>query len=219
MEPTTNGREPDPSAAVPNWLMLLVLALVVGVVAAGLLTVQLLNGEPRFSSPAERDIHELSAAVKRDPSDTETRTALGYAYQRAGRYEDAVREYDVVLATAPEETAALYNKGVSLLELGRPDEAEEAWRRVLEIRPAHALAAKALGVRLADREQWADLAEVLLPVVQADERTADLQALLGRAYEELGDYESAERHYRLAITYNPRASDALAGLRRLEVRP
>jgi len=219
MPTSTPKTSSDSIAPAPRWLVVTTVVLVVAVVAAGVLTVVTVAGQRRLSSPAEREIRELTRVLEEDPADTNARLALGYAYQRAGRYQDAISAYDAVLSAAPDSTAALYNKGISLLEIGRDDQGEEALRHVLAISPEHALAAKALGVRLEASGEWAELAEVLLPVVQADERAADLQALLGRAYEELHDPARAEKHYLLALTYDPEMTDALNGLLRLKVEP
>lgn len=188
-------------------------------IGTGTCVIHTLAGGDRYASPAERDIREAEQALAQDPDDSQARLALGYAYQQAGRLEDAIREYDAVLAQTPDEPAALYNKGISLIALGRCEEGEEALRLTLVARPDHVLAAKALGVRLMEREEWAQLAEMLLPVVASEQQAADLQAMLGRAYEGLGDRERALERYRLALVYDSDLSEALEGVERLEVTP
>jgi tetratricopeptide (TPR) repeat protein len=207
------------ASAAPAWLVLLVAALLVAVVGTGAFVVHTITSGDRYASPAERDIKELSDALAQNPDDVQVRLSLAYAYQRAGRFNEAIGEYDRVLAVTPDEPAALYNKGVSLVVLGRYEEGEESLRRTLEVRPGHALAAKVLGGRLMEREEWAELAEMLLPVVEADEKVADLQAMLGRAYEELGERQQALERYRLALVYDSDLPEALEGVRRLEVTP
>jgi len=211
--------EHTPSSGVPAWLVALVAVLFVAVLFTGAFLVSTIAGGDRYASPTERDIREASQTLARDPDDLQARLALAYAYQQGGRFEDAVREYDTVLNAVPDEPAALYNKGVALLALGRETEGEEALWLTLAARPAHVLAAKALGVRLMERREWAELAEMLLPVVEKDEKAADLQAMLGRAYEELGDRQRALERYRLALVYDSDLSEALEGVERLEVTP
>lgn len=213
------GEEHTPSSGVPAWLVALVIVLFAAVVVTGMIVVVTISGGDRYTSPEERAIREATQRLSLDPDDVQARLSLAYAYQQAGRFEDAVREYDAVLGEAPDEPAALYNKGVVLVVLGREEEGEETLRQTLVARPGHALAAKALGARLMERREWAELAEMLLPVVEQDEKAADLQAMLGRAYEELGDRQRALERYRLALVYDSDLSEALEGVERLEVTP
>ena len=209
----------DVAGPVPRWLVVLVISLAVSVVATGAVAFTIMGAGDRYASPAERSIEVLSAALAQDPTDTQARLALGYAYQQAGQFKAAVSEYDSVLEGRPDELAALYNRGLCLIELSQTDEGEDALRQTLAAHPGHALAARALSVRLMEREEWAELAEILLPVLEADPGAADLQALLGRAYEELGDTKRARERYELGLTYYPEMTEALEGLQRLEVTP
>lgn len=213
------GEEYTSGPGIPGWLGFTVAVLLVAVVGTGALVVRTIAEGDRYASPEEREIQELSSVLSQDPDDVQTRLALAYAYQRAGRFSEAISEYDRVLALTPDEPAALYNKGISLIALGRYEEGEEPLRLTLVARPDHVLAAKALGVRLMEREEWAQLAEMLLPVVASEQQAADLQAMLGRAYEGLGDRERALEHYRLALVYDSGLSEALEGVERLEVTP
>jgi tetratricopeptide (TPR) repeat protein len=144
---------------------------------------------------------------------------LGYAYQQAERYDEALAEYDRVLEVHEDDTAALYNKGVILLVLSREDEAEVVLWDVLEIEPEHVLAAKALGEYYAEQGHYRSLVEAVRPVVEANESAADLQYLLGLAYENLGRTDWAEARFRLALKYYPDMVEANDGLERLGVEP
>ena len=58
------------------------------------------------------------------------------------------------------------------------------------------------------------------PVVQADPSLADLQYLMGLAYEKTGQTAWAKERYKLALKYTPDNQQAKDGLRRLgEVAP
>ena len=115
------------------------------------------------------------------------------------------------------DTAALYNKGIVLLELGRDDDAEEVLWDVLEIDPRHVLAAKALGELYAERREYRSLVAAVRPVVEENPEAADLQYLMGLAYENLGRPDWAEARYRLALQYYPDMREAREGLERLGV--
>lgn len=60
--------------------------------------------------------------------------SLGTIYHRQHRHEEALREFDAVLALKPEEPKALVNRGIMLVELGRNAEAIVALERVVALR-------------------------------------------------------------------------------------
>ena len=217
--PIEHSEAHDTTAAAPKWLVILVVVLAVAVVGTGAFTVLTITGERRYEAPEDHEIRDLSAIVERNPRDLESRLALAYAYQQAERYDRALAEYEFVLAERPDEPAALYNAGLCLLAVGREAEGEELLEATLQSWPEHALAATVLAGLLAERGEWAEIAEILPPVLDADEQLSNLQALLGRAYEELGETQLAEERYRLALKYDSDQSEALEGVERLGVAP
>jgi hypothetical protein len=56
-------------------------------------------------------------------------------------------------------------------------------------------------------------------VVEQNESAADLQYLMGLAYENLGRADWSETRYRLALKYYPDMQEAKEGLERLGVEP
>lgn len=205
----------DTSELVPAWLAAFVLVLLLALVAVGGFVMRGMILEPRYASPEDREIRVWLAEVAEDPDDIHARLALGYAYQKDSRYEDALSEYEFVLGVMPTDTAALYNTGVIMLELGRFAEAEEALWAVLEVNEEHVLAARALGEYYAGHGHYRSLLEAVRPAAEANRSSADLQFLVGLAYENLGRADWAEERYRLALTYYPDMAEAREGLDRL----
>jgi tetratricopeptide (TPR) repeat protein len=175
--------------------------------------------QPRYDSPGQAEIDARRAAVREAPRDLAALLELAYAYQRAGRYDDALSAYDDVLDMVPIETAALYNKGVILLELGDEDAAEEALLAALAVNDGHVLSAKALGELYARQERYEAVLDVVLPALERSPSAADLHYLAGLAHENLGDADQAERRYRLALEYYPDLREAREALERLGVNP
>jgi tetratricopeptide (TPR) repeat protein len=64
-----------------------------------------------------------SDAAAKSPEFPRTHNNLGVAYMRAGRYEEAAREFRATLRLDPKHRLARMNLGFSLMALGRPDEA------------------------------------------------------------------------------------------------
>lgn len=215
--PVSRDRDGD---LVPAWLALLVLVLIVAVVGVGGFVVRGMLTKTGETSVTKADIDQWSAAVDANPGDANARLNLAYAYQQDQQYDRALAEYGKVLQQRPKDTAALYNKGIIYMTLGQAGKGETALWDVLEVDPGHALAAKELGDYYAAKGQYKSLIRAVRPVVQAKPTLADLQYLMGLAYEKTGKPDWAKERYRLALKYSPDMQEAKDGLRRLgEVAP
>jgi len=65
----------------------------------------------------------------------EARSNLGAALARAGRYEEAIAEYDRALSKSLENPALLLNLGLAYYKTGRPAEAATRFERVASLAP------------------------------------------------------------------------------------
>jgi len=210
----TTGSPPE-HTGVSLWLVIFVLVLLLAVAGVGAYVLRAALTSERFGSTGEIDIARAEQQVAASPDDAEAHVSLGYAYQQAGRHEDAIAAYDEALTLMPGHAAALYHKGVALLELERGAEAESLLAALVRDDPTHALAAKSLAAHYIAEERFAEVPPVLEPALEASPTLADLHSLLAYAYEQLGDTEQALEHYRSAIAYDPNLTDAREGLTRL----
>jgi cytochrome c-type biogenesis protein CcmH/NrfG len=81
-------------------------------------------------------IVQYLAALRLDPRNAEAHANLGLVLFRAGRSQDALDAENKALRTDPTYAAALYFKGVILLQgLNRPAEAADAFRAYLQTAP------------------------------------------------------------------------------------
>lgn len=216
LEPTTDACvTPGDDRLVPGWLAILVLLLVLAVVGVGGFVVRGVLESRTASDPRAADIATWRKAVEARPADTASRVSLAYAYQQAGEYDRAIAEYDKVLLSDPKDLAALYNLGAIAQTQGRAKDAENYWWRVLAIDKTHALAAKALGEYYMAQGHYRSLVEAVRPAVEAKPSLADLQYLMGFAYEKLGRPDWAGERYKLALNYAPDMQRAKAGLKRV----
>lgn len=210
----------DPGQLVPVWLAILVLVLLLAVMGVGgFLLRGLLAGEDPTATPEQLDVAKWERVVEATPGDASAHLSLGFAYQQAELFEEALIEYGVVLELTPGDTAALYNSGIILFAQGKDDAAEEILWDVLESDDGHVLAAKALGEYYAEQREYRSLVTAVRPVVERNESAADLQYLMGLAYENLGRADWAEARFRLALKYYPDMAEARDGLERLGVSP
>lgn len=82
-------------------------------------------------------LRELLAA---DPANTFARYGLAMEHLRSGDLEGAVQEFESVLTTDPNYSAAYYHGGQTLEKLGRLDQARDLYRRgIAATRDPHAL--------------------------------------------------------------------------------
>lgn len=71
------------------------------------------------------------------PADPRPRFGLALEYEKAGRWDDVVRELRAYLEVAQDEGNAYGRLGHALRQLGRDDEAKEAYRRGIEAAYRH----------------------------------------------------------------------------------
>ena len=86
---------------------------------------------------SEQRIDALRRMVEKKPDDARARFGLAAEYERAGRWEDVVRELEAYLRLADDEGNAWGRLGKALLELGRVDEARTAYGRGIDAAGRH----------------------------------------------------------------------------------
>ena len=74
----------------------------------------------------------LKEMVAQNPGDSFVRYGLAMEYANAGKLEEAVAEYQVLLATNADYPAAYFHGGQTLEKLNRLGEARELYRRGIE---------------------------------------------------------------------------------------
>ncbi|MDO8963001.1 MAG: tetratricopeptide repeat protein [Coriobacteriia bacterium] len=209
---------PDPRAdesLVPGWLAILVLLLLLAIVGVGGFVLRGIVEANLSTDPRSAEVARWERAVSATPADANARLSLAYALQKAGRTDEAIKEYDTVLKADPKNTAALYNTGVIYMARGESRKAEAWWWRALDAEPTHALAAKSLGDYYSGLGHYRSVVKAVRPAVQAKPSLADLQYLMGVAYENLGRSDWARERYALALRYAPDMSKASEGLKRV----
>jgi protein O-mannosyl-transferase len=101
---------------------------------------------------SERDLEEavghLRESLRLNPADAEAHNNIGGAYQRMGRYEDALREHEEALRLNPQLVEARYNLGVCYQALNRLDDARAQYAEAVRAQPDYAMAHYNLGTTL-----------------------------------------------------------------------
>ncbi len=95
----------------------------------------------------ERAIDLAERAVELEPDSGIVLDTLGWAYYRAGRFEDAVGELTEAVAQGGMDAVILEHLGDALEAVGRPEDAVVAWQQALSLDPENGPSAKVERVR------------------------------------------------------------------------
>lgn len=113
----------------------------------------------------------VSFSVAQEESENDDPLRLfnqGQDAHEKGDFQTALNFYDKAIKLAPEFPEAEYQRGNALNSLGKPDEAEKAFRRAIELREDWTLPLTALGALLVDKNDFAEAEKVLTKAIQLD---------------------------------------------------
>lgn len=82
-------------------------------------------------------IEALRKMLEKNPHDGRARFGLAAEYEKAARWHDVVDQLSAYLATTDDEGNAWGRLGRALREIGREDEAREAYRKGVEAAARH----------------------------------------------------------------------------------
>jgi len=133
-----------------------------------------------------------------DPKSWRVRQILAEANADAERHTDAIAEYEAAIQLAPREPRLHEELGTEYRTIGKMQEAEEAFRKELEIDPDNVVAQYKLGVLLTEKgnaAQGKQMIEAALKVRpglrHADYNLGRAEMLLGNDQAALEDFERA----------------------------
>jgi len=170
----------------------------------------------RFRMPApnmvDRTIATFEAAVRENPSDVASRGQLADAYVVAERYEDAVAQYDAILATGKADELAHFGRARANQALGNLDAAKADFQAVVDIAkegemahvdPTLNAAFYGLGSIALEQDKPADAIQYLSAAIAIKRSDADALNLLGTAFVQNGEPAKAIDPLRDAIAFVP----------------
>jgi len=115
-----------------------------------------------------------------------------------GRYEQAIEQFDKVLAREPHHLNALIKRGDSLQSLDRPREAAQALERAITEAPEHLVALYSLSDVYLNLGDWERAEEVLQRIIRLDPRTTV------SAHRKLRDLKIQQKNWRAAEELQPK---------------
>jgi len=186
---------------------------------------------------------EYQEAIRSDPKLAAAHNNLGSAYFAAGRFEEAATSFQRACELDPNYGQAFFNLALSQIKLGREkeanemlnaalraynsageeqlkaghfNEAEEAFRGMLQIDPEYVPALLRLGLVYNSAKRYAEATQVLSHGAEREPANAAAHQLLAEALYGERKYEEAAASAERALKLSPNHPDALyyAGLSR-----
>jgi tetratricopeptide (TPR) repeat protein len=167
---------------------------------------------PASTPIIDRQLATVEQQVRDKPDDIAARGTLADLYVKKGRFEDAIVQYDAILATGKADELAKFGRAAAYLGLGRLDEAAADYQAVVDIAkggemanvdPTLQAAYYNLGSIAMRQGRPADAIPFLQKALAIDRSDADALYLIGTAYVATGDTEKAETVLRAAVAFVP----------------
>ncbi|HEX4716125.1 MAG TPA: tetratricopeptide repeat protein, partial [Ktedonobacteraceae bacterium] len=156
---------------------------------------------------AEDGLKVAKSTLKGDKTDRESYVTISQIYMKQKRWKDAEEalEQSDKLASRPEEKAYVqYYQGMFYERQKKFDQAEQAFRQILQTDPNNPPTLNYLGYMLADHNQRLEEAfNMVKRAVELDPQNGAYLDSLGWVYFKLGNYDLAEDNLRRAAEKTP----------------
>jgi len=154
----------------------------------------------RYVFEAE-ELFQRAAAL--DPDQSECRVLLASLYEQDGRAAEALQCYEELSRIKPDNVNCHRNIGVICLELKRYDDAEKAFRKVIELEPSQSFGYRDLAFLYLSTNKRLDEARGLAEKAVALEKTGDNLFVFSIACDSTGDQAGAIRAIEQAMELEP----------------
>jgi tetratricopeptide (TPR) repeat protein len=156
--------------------------------------IQVLRKQQKY----EAALSHAKVLVEQEPKNPQFQSVFAVESMQSGDYDTALRTFDSILKILPEEPATLTSKGNALKTQGQKEEAIDSYRRAIKKYPAHGEAYYSLAnlklFTFTDTEIAAMESQEQNPGVSHMARIY-LDFALGKAFEDMGDYDKAFSYY------------------------
>lgn len=146
------------------------------------------------------------------PEDAETWHLLGLLDNMSGTPTTAVTRFRRAISLNPNVAKYHSNFGNALLKINQTADAEQEYRRALELDPGHLPAAFNLAALLQDHARFEEAIKILTPFDNGKDETGETDLLLGKLFEKTDQAQKALAHFKTAVSLNPSYAEAWAQL-------
>ena len=161
----------------------------------------------RSTGRADESIDQLEEALARHPKPAEAQRELAAGYQRVGQLEEAERCLRAAVALSGDDWFNWNALGAFLDELGRYDEARDAFTEAKTRAPETVSIPHENLATVMLQQGLVEEALQAFEAIPGTIRDSELASNIGTAYyfsDRADHWEKAEEHYRLAARLNPR---------------
>ena len=156
--------------------------------------------------------------LSKHPEEIDARLQLADALVAQGNTVDGLAEYQQVLKLRP-HNATIYNQlGLIHAQRGEVDEALASYRMAVEIDPKMAIAYLNMANSLFQLGRYQDAKDALESVIKIDPHNYVVWMNAGVMASSVGDLESGEKYFHLAMYYNLKNPDACIDLGKVLMR-
>ncbi|MBR6292668.1 MAG: tetratricopeptide repeat protein [Bacteroidales bacterium] len=177
----------------------------------------LLQADVLFANrETDKCLQTLNHAEELAPDSKEVQLKLGELTFYRNDFDRSLRHLSNVTAKEPDNRTALFMKGFIYLEKGDTAEAVTLFRRVCDIYPDYELAFEELGVLYAERKNPMAV-EYLTTAAKLEPSNTNVLYNLGKYYQDIEEYSTAEQYYHQLLDINPASADAWHNLGYIEL--
>ncbi|MGH9471055.1 MAG: tetratricopeptide repeat protein [Terriglobia bacterium] len=151
-------------------------------------------------------VRSYESALLRDPNDVTVRTNLAMALSREGWLQEAVRQFKIVLRTAPALGEAHNGLGIAYRKEKNLPAAVHEFRAALRYNPRDARAHNNLAATLQEEGRLNDAIAEYRKSLRLDPDCCDARYNLGAALELEGDSQDAVTAFRAVVKADPRSA-------------
>jgi len=200
-----------------NVTLVLLLLAVVGLAAWFGYTVWLNQQSQELTNAPTRVIKGLESQVRKAPNDAVLRVRLGEAFGAAGKYPQAIEQFNAALKIDPNHVGAYLDLGMVAMLTNNDDKAITYMKKVVELteeatftqvdeRRENAL--YNLGMITLRQQEYEQAAGYFKAALRIRKDASDTYLNLARALRGLGDYDSAVSNLEFALAFDPGFAEA-----------
>lgn len=169
------------------------------------------------ATPASRAIDALSQKVRQDPNNIAVRMQLAQAFSVAGRDQDAIRQYELVLKINDTFVPALSGLGFTALRNKDWKTGEGYFRRVVSLmegtedRPSNASLETAyfyLGTALMEQKKYEEAIGTFKAAIRMRRDASDSHYALAKCYQKINVMDGYREELKLTLLFDPAMPEA-----------
>ncbi|GAN33343.1 MAG: tetratricopeptide repeat protein [Candidatus Brocadia sp. AMX2] len=168
----------------------------------------------------EESILYYKRLIGLNPSVADHHNNLGVIYKREKQFDNAIRSFQKALSLQPDNPIYTYNLADTFVENGQYDEAKQILQTFDKTYPnqKYANIHLLLANLYSKNENWEKVIYECERAIKIDEKSISAYKMLGNAYNNLHQYELAEKLVNNAIALNPNDQEAQDLLVRISKR-